>query len=160
MRKTKVWQMPTYGPKLIGHDGLGELRGPSGKKQHRLAGCLKDGAYFALIGCTYKQNVYDPPDALDTADRRKRMYSREGLSQPDMIYKTLEKLKKPEYRKAFVASQINIGIPFQVASGVDAGDTRRKSWHVAASYFRFNGTWKGAAQDIRESTERQMQGRS
>jgi transcriptional regulator with XRE-family HTH domain len=31
-----------------------------------------------------------------------------------MIYKTYEKLRDPEYRKAFVASQINIGIPFQI----------------------------------------------
>jgi len=31
-----------------------------------------------------------------------------------MISKILAKLRDPEYRKAFVASQINIGIPFQV----------------------------------------------
>jgi transcriptional regulator with XRE-family HTH domain len=31
-----------------------------------------------------------------------------------MICKTFEKLKDPKYRKAFVASQINIGIPFQI----------------------------------------------
>lgn len=31
-----------------------------------------------------------------------------------MISKTVEKLADPEYRKAFVASQINIGIPFQI----------------------------------------------
>ena len=31
-----------------------------------------------------------------------------------MNYKLFEKLNEPEYRKAFVASQINIGIPFQI----------------------------------------------
>jgi len=31
-----------------------------------------------------------------------------------MTYKLTEKLKDPEYRKAFVASQINMGIPFQI----------------------------------------------
>jgi hypothetical protein len=71
MRKTRIWKMPAYRPKLAGHDGIGELRWPSEKKQHRLVGYLKDGAYFALIGCTHKQQVYDPPDALDTADKRK-----------------------------------------------------------------------------------------
>lgn len=31
-----------------------------------------------------------------------------------MTSKVLKKLKDPEYRKAFVASQINVGIPFQI----------------------------------------------
>jgi transcriptional regulator with XRE-family HTH domain len=31
-----------------------------------------------------------------------------------MISKTWNKLRDPEYRKAFVASQINIGVPFQI----------------------------------------------
>jgi transcriptional regulator with XRE-family HTH domain len=31
-----------------------------------------------------------------------------------MISKLVEKLKDPEYRKGFVASQINVGIPFQI----------------------------------------------
>ena len=31
-----------------------------------------------------------------------------------MNSKLIQKLKDPEYRKAFVASQINIGIPFQI----------------------------------------------
>jgi transcriptional regulator with XRE-family HTH domain len=31
-----------------------------------------------------------------------------------MTSKVTEKLKDPEYRKAFVASQINVGIPFQI----------------------------------------------
>ncbi|MEO8053410.1 MAG: helix-turn-helix transcriptional regulator [Acidobacteriota bacterium] len=31
-----------------------------------------------------------------------------------MNFKLIQKLKNPEYRKAFVASQINVGIPFQI----------------------------------------------
>ncbi len=33
-----------------------------------------------------------------------------------MISKTAEKLRDPEYRKAYIASQINIGLPFQIRS--------------------------------------------
>jgi transcriptional regulator with XRE-family HTH domain len=38
----------------------------------------------------------------------------EAQAQSNTISKLSEKLKDPEYRKAFVASQINIGIPFQI----------------------------------------------
>lgn len=71
MRRTKDWRMPAYRPRLKGHGGLGELRWFSQNKQHRLVGYLKGGTFFALIGCTHKQNIYDPADALSTADRRK-----------------------------------------------------------------------------------------
>src|SRR2546428_8531750 len=37
-----------------------------------------------------------------------------------MISKLLEKLRDPEYRRAFVASQINIGIPFQIGALIKA----------------------------------------
>lgn len=72
MRKTKDWKKPDYRSKLTGYKGLGELRWPSEQKQHRLIGYLQDGAFFALIGCIHKQQVYAPADALDTADRRKK----------------------------------------------------------------------------------------
>jgi hypothetical protein len=71
MRKTKLWALPNYRPRLRGHKGLGELRWVSARKQQRLIGYLKADVFFALIGCTHKQQIYDPPDALDTADRRK-----------------------------------------------------------------------------------------
>ena len=71
MRKTQDWTLPSYRPKLTGHKGLGELRWTSEKKQHRLVGYLKGGTFFALIGCTHKQQVYNPANALDTADKRK-----------------------------------------------------------------------------------------
>src|SRR5271157_2785895 len=72
MRKTRDWTMPNYRPKLTGYRGLGELRWTSEKKEHRLVGYLRGGVFFALIGCTHKQQVYSPVDALDTADRRKK----------------------------------------------------------------------------------------
>ncbi len=39
-----------------------------------------------------------------------------------MISKIVRKLRDPEYRKAFVASQINIGIPFQLRAMLKARD--------------------------------------
>lgn len=72
MRKAREWTLPHYRPKLRGYSGLGELRWTSEKKQHRLVGYLKNGTFFAMIGCTHKQQAYDPVDALHSADKRKR----------------------------------------------------------------------------------------
>jgi transcriptional regulator with XRE-family HTH domain len=44
-----------------------------------------------------------------------------------MISKLAEKLRDPEYRKAFVASQINIGIPFQIRALLKA-DGKTQEW--------------------------------
>ena len=33
-------------------------------------GHLKDGVFIALMGCTHKMNIYDPRDAIETADKR------------------------------------------------------------------------------------------
>jgi hypothetical protein len=70
MRKTKDWEMPYYRPKLTGYTKLGELRWRSEQKQHRLVGYLGGGVYFALVGCTHKQQVYSPASALATATKR------------------------------------------------------------------------------------------
>jgi hypothetical protein len=72
MRKTEEWSMPNYRPRLRGYIKLGELRWTSEKKEHRLVGYLQAGAFFALIGCTHKQQVYNPANALDTADKRRK----------------------------------------------------------------------------------------
>jgi len=72
MRKITDWRLPYYRPKLIGYKALGELRWSSEKKQHRLIGYLEHGVFFALIGCTHKQQVYKPAEALKTADKRKK----------------------------------------------------------------------------------------
>ena len=79
MRKTGDWQMPSYrrqlraikGVKASQVRGLGALRWISGKKQHRLLGFFGDGVWYAVLGCTHKQNIYDPADALATAVKRK-----------------------------------------------------------------------------------------
>jgi hypothetical protein len=79
MRKTSNWQMPNYRRKLSnvkGADktkvrGLGELRWTSEKKEHRLLGFFGNGIWYAVLGCTHKQNIYSPRDALVTAAKRK-----------------------------------------------------------------------------------------
>ena len=35
-------------------------------------GYLDCGTFFAVMGCTHKGNVYDPPDALKQANKRKK----------------------------------------------------------------------------------------
>ncbi len=67
MRRTSTmdWKLPNYRPRLSnikGADakkakGLGELRWPSEKKQHRLLGFFWGGGWCAVIGCTHKQHV-------------------------------------------------------------------------------------------------------
>ena len=69
MRKTLDWRPPLY-KRLRG--GLGELRWRSNNKQHRLIGFFVGYAWYAVIGCTHKQRIYSPPDALETARIRKR----------------------------------------------------------------------------------------
>jgi hypothetical protein len=69
MRKTREWVKPSYRPRLTGYKELGELRWSSEKKQHRLIGFFADGVWYALVGCTHKQNVYNPHDALATAKK-------------------------------------------------------------------------------------------
>jgi hypothetical protein len=76
MRKTKDWSLPNYRPRLRRYPEFGELRWVSENKQHRLIGCFMQGFWCALIGCTHKQQRYDPPDALDTARRRKGQLER------------------------------------------------------------------------------------
>ena len=79
MRKIKLWKMPQY-RHLGGGTGLGELRWRSEKKQHRLIGFFSEGTWFAVMGCTHKQRIYDPPDALTSAAVRKNQIEREEVS--------------------------------------------------------------------------------
>jgi hypothetical protein len=69
MRKTRNWQLPNYRPRLANVKKIGELRWTSVKRQHRLLGFFGDGVWYALVGCTHKQQIYDPPDALSTAQK-------------------------------------------------------------------------------------------
>jgi hypothetical protein len=76
MRKTRDWQMPHYRPHLRDGSGLGELRWFSGSKQHRLLGFFMGGCWYAVVGCTHKQQIYNPANALDTAKKYKKQIER------------------------------------------------------------------------------------
>jgi len=69
--KQAEWKYPDY--KSLG-DGLGEIRWKCDKKQHRVIGCrwTNPSGFLLLIGCTHKDQIYDPPDAINTADKRRR----------------------------------------------------------------------------------------
>jgi hypothetical protein len=54
---------------------LWELRFTADRKAHRVIGFFSDDVRMRailLIGCFHKQNVYDPPDAIKTAIKRKK----------------------------------------------------------------------------------------
>ncbi|MGA3043307.1 MAG: hypothetical protein ABSF54_21235 [Bryobacteraceae bacterium] len=87
MRKTIAsdWRMPSYRPSLWGLKGIGELRWHSEKKQHRLLGFFLDGAWIAVIGCTHKQQIYSPANALDTAKKYMNQI-KGGKARPTVEY--------------------------------------------------------------------------
>ena len=72
MRGKLKWEWPDYRARLRDYKGLGELRWDSCKKQHRLIGFFMGGIWYAVMGCTHKQQIYNPADALNTADKRKK----------------------------------------------------------------------------------------
>ena len=49
---------------------FGELRWNTCGRQHRLVGYFEDGVFVALMGCVHKMNIYDPHDAIETAEKR------------------------------------------------------------------------------------------
>ena len=69
------WSKPAF-RRLKGskYKGLGEICFIADKIQHRVIGFSgpETGQYTLLIGCTHKQRVYTPANALDTAVRRMR----------------------------------------------------------------------------------------
>lgn len=74
MAKQKIWNSTDYA-NLSGkkYDGLGEIRWRGDqRKPLRLIGFQNAPNQFTLlIGCSHKDNVYTPADALDTAVTRK-----------------------------------------------------------------------------------------
>jgi hypothetical protein len=52
-------------------NGLAEIKWKAGI-QFRIIGFDHGGYFVCVLGCTHKQNIYDPPEWLDTAKRRKR----------------------------------------------------------------------------------------
>lgn len=76
LAKSKQWGLPDFKRMSGGHmAGLGEIRwkSPQGTPLRviGMAGTVS-GQYVLLIGFSHKGQVYNPPDALDTAVKRKR----------------------------------------------------------------------------------------
>lgn len=71
LSKKKEWTAPEF--KHLG-DGLGEIRWKCDGKQHRVIGSWQNepSGFWLLIGCTHKQKIYSPPDAIATAGKRLR----------------------------------------------------------------------------------------
>ena len=65
------WTYKQY-KKLKNADGVAEIKWEAGKKQWRALGFEIDGYFLMLIGCTHKQNVYNPPGCVKTAMRLKK----------------------------------------------------------------------------------------
>ena len=73
MVKLKEWEYPYIDSLKSGpYKGLTELRWKSGRVPYRIFGYQTGAsAYVMLIGCTHNEKRYDPPDAMDTAKRRR-----------------------------------------------------------------------------------------
>src|ERR1035438_4417098 len=52
-------------------NGLFEIKWKFDKKEFRSVGFHHRGFFVMLVGCTHKQNVYDPHNCLETAKHRK-----------------------------------------------------------------------------------------
>lgn len=52
-------------------NGLSEIKWVFSDKQFRAVGFYHQGCFVMLLGCTHKQGVYDPPNCLQTAKKRK-----------------------------------------------------------------------------------------
>lgn len=85
MRRISDWKMPHYRPRLTNLKGIGELRWKSGRKEQRLLGFFMDGAWIAVIGCTHKQQIYQPANALETA-RKHREEIKSGKAAATVEY--------------------------------------------------------------------------
>lgn len=53
-------------------DGIWEIKWEAGKKQWRALGFDEDGWFVMVVGCTHKDNVYDPPNCFETAKKRRQ----------------------------------------------------------------------------------------
>ena len=74
--KMEKWPTGMCDPIRGHHPGCWELRWVAEKVQHRIFGYYSgDRLFVMLIGCTHKQQVYDPPEAFQTLKDRKRKIS-------------------------------------------------------------------------------------
>jgi len=81
MTKREVWKYPDI-DQLRGdqYKAFTELRWKSCKKQHRIFGRQLAGhEYLMIIGCTHKDDVYDPPGVWESLiERNKQIESGEA----------------------------------------------------------------------------------
>lgn len=73
LARKNEWEFPDI-DSLKGkkYQGLSELRWKSEGVPHRLFGyTIADHQYLLLIGCTHNAKKYDPPDAMETARKRR-----------------------------------------------------------------------------------------
>ena len=78
LRKMAQWKKePFYKALNVGKTrGLGELRFDGDRRKLRVLGTDKASGinqYVLLVGCSHKQKIYDPPNAFETAIKRKTM---------------------------------------------------------------------------------------
>lgn len=57
--------------KLKKADGVAEIKWEAGNKQWRALGFNRNGFFVMVVGCTHKDDVYDPKGCIETAIRRK-----------------------------------------------------------------------------------------
>ena len=77
LRNSRIWNVTDFRARIQGREGLSEIRLKSERTQIRLIGRQAPGfRYVLLIGCTHKQQIYDPKSCLDTAERRKKEIDR------------------------------------------------------------------------------------
>lgn len=62
---------------MLGRHGLGEIRFKTANVQYRPIGSFGPGerTFTIWVGCSKKQKIYDPPNAIDLALRRKNLYT-------------------------------------------------------------------------------------
>lgn len=58
--------------KLKDADGICEIKWKSGDKQWCILGFDKGEHFVMLLGCTHKDDVYDPKNCIETAKARKK----------------------------------------------------------------------------------------
>ena len=46
-------------------------------------GFFMGGYWYAVVGCTHKQQIYDPPEALTTAKKYKKQIERREVTTVD-----------------------------------------------------------------------------
>jgi len=75
----KRWEKP-YFALLRGHRDIGEIRVKANNIQYRPLGCFGPGphVFTLLVGARKKMNVWSPPSAIKTAEKRQKLIFEDG----------------------------------------------------------------------------------